>query len=71
MIRLLVQDTCWPPPRLRILWVNTLRDTGDNPASIVREMNLLPRLNKFDVRLCDSTTVELLEILKCLFIVPS
>lgn len=71
MIRLFVQDTSRPPRRLRELRVNTLRDTGNHPAPVIRVVDLLPRLDKLNIGFRNRPAVELLEILKCLLIVPS
>lgn len=69
MVRLFMYNTLRPPTRLSEFWIDALRYSRDHLAPVIGEMDLFPGLNQFDVRLRDSTAVELLEVLKCLIIV--
>lgn len=71
VIRLLVGDTRRPPPWLCQLRVNTLRCSSNILPSIIRVVDLLARLNQLDPCLGNHSTVELLEVVERLLVVPS
>jgi hypothetical protein len=49
MIWLSVQNTNGPPRWLGLLRIHTLRYTGNDFASVIREVNLFPRFHEFNV----------------------
>lgn len=70
MVRLAMSDSRWPPCRLRQFGVKLLRGPRDDLAAIVREVDLLARLNELDICFGKYPTIDLLQALECFFIVP-
>jgi hypothetical protein len=71
MIGLSMCDTMWPPGWPCHLWVKLPRDTSDKLSPVIRIIDLLSGLDKFDICFSDGSTVDLLQAFERFLIVSS
>lgn len=71
MVRLSMCDNMWPPGWLCHLWVELSRDTSDNLSPVIRIIDLLSGLDKFDICFGDDPTVDLLQAFERFLIISS
>lgn len=71
MVWLSVAHTRRPPRRLRLIWTQLLRATGNDLPTIVWVIDLLARFHELHIGFGNDSTVGLLKILKDLLIVSA